>query len=98
MNSSNILNGFAAFKNPDLKAEIEEQADSTTVKRGSVIIREGQYIRQFCLVVKGSIRVFQRSDDAEREITLYYVHPGETCMMTLAAVFFDTPSPSKAVA
>lgn len=33
-----------------------------------------------------------------REILLYYVDPGETCMMSLSACFFNNKSPSQAVA
>ena len=57
---------------------------------------QGQYLNVLPLVVKGSIRVFQQYED--REILLYYVLKGETCIMSLSACFFSTPSQSQAVA
>ena len=48
------------------------------------------------VVITGQIRVFQSRDD--REVLLYYVEPGQTCMMSLSACFFNSQSPSQAVA
>ena len=66
------------------------------MKRGDVIVKQGQYLNVLPLVVKSPIRVFQQYED--REILLYYVVKGETCIMSLSACFFSTPSQSQAVA
>jgi CRP/FNR family transcriptional regulator, anaerobic regulatory protein len=49
-------------------------------------------------VVSGTVRVYQESIDGDREILLYYVNAGETCIESLAACFFNTKNPSKAIA
>jgi CRP/FNR family transcriptional regulator, anaerobic regulatory protein len=97
MDNSNIFKIFSCFTNKDLQNEIVKNSILFTAKKGDVIVREGQFIKMLPLVVRGSIRVFQQSEDGDREILLYYVQPGETCMMSLTACFFESKSPSKAI-
>ena len=49
------------------------------------------------LLTKGSIRVFRQDLDLDREILVYYISPGETCMMSLVASFGDMKSRVNAV-
>ncbi len=97
MNISNISKSFPFFKDIELQKEILKYSTHFTAKKGDIIVREGQFIKMLPLVLRGSIRVFQQSEDGDREILLYYVEAGETCMMSLAACFFETKSPSKAI-
>jgi len=79
-----------------LRKEIEQVAEVLNVKRGETIVREGEYVKVLPFVLSGQIRVFQTKE--EREILLYYVNPGQTCIMSLSACFFNNQSPSQAVA
>lgn len=67
-----------------------------TVNKGDTIVSEGQYLDFLPIVIKGEIRVFQMKDD--REILLYYVREGQTCMMSLSAAYFNNNSASYGVA
>ncbi len=80
----------------ELKEAIIDKSQLLTFQKGDVIVRAGQYVKVLPIVIKGSIRVFQASE--EREILLYYVEPGQTCMMSLSACFFNNESPSTAIA
>ncbi|WP_420400276.1 Crp/Fnr family transcriptional regulator [Flagellimonas sp.] len=91
-----ILKKFHFLTEIELKEELLEHGQILEFKTGDVIVREGQYVKVLPIVLKGTIRVFQTSE--EREILLYYVDPGQTCMMSLSACFFNNQSPSKAVA
>ncbi len=75
--------------------EISENCQLKVFDKKEVVVREGQYITTVPIVVTGSLRVFQAKED--REILLYYVHPKQTCMMSLSACFYDGRSPSQAV-
>ena len=97
MDISHISKSFPFFKDVGLQNEILKNSTLFTAKKGDIIVREGQYIKMLPLVIRGSIRVFQQSEDGNREILLYYVEAGETCIMSLAACFFETKSPSKAI-
>ncbi len=80
----------------ELREEIVEKCDVLTFKKGETIVREGEYVKILPIVLSGHIRVFQTKED--REILLYYVEPGQTCMMSLSACFFNNQSPSQAIA
>lgn len=49
--------------------------------RGSTVFGEGARCIGFPLVLRGSIRVFKRSDEG-RELPLYRVGPGESCVIS----------------
>lgn len=63
---------------------------------GEELLRTGQYIRYVPIVLKGSLKV-TREDDSGREILLYFIRPGESCIMTLFAVRQNHPSLVRAV-
>jgi len=54
------------------------------------ILREGQYVKVIPLVLKGSIKVFSRFED--KELLLYYIQPGESCIMSFSASLKNEPS------
>ncbi len=97
MNYSEIIDQALGFlKEKELKEELYENSEILEFKNGDVIVREGQYVKVLPIVLSGSIRVFHANE--EREILLYYVEPGQTCMMSLSACFYNNQSPSQAVA
>ena len=57
---------------------------------GTVILNEDQSIRVIPIVLKGSLRVM-RTDESGLEILLYYIHPGESCIMSfLGGIHHET--------
>lgn len=64
---------------------------------GVELLRTGQYIKLVPIVLSGSLRVL-REDESGREILLYFIRPGESCIMTLFAVRQNKPSMVRAVA
>ncbi|AWM14096.1 Crp/Fnr family transcriptional regulator [Flavobacterium sediminis] len=95
MDSKTSISQLNLFKEPELKEEIQKNGDIQSFSKDELLIREGQYLKVLPIVLNGSIRVFQTYED--REIVLYYVLPQETCIMSLAACFFNTGSASNAV-
>lgn len=81
---------------PELQALIQEHGQVLETEKGETIVRQGQFLSALPIVLSGSVRVFQQRGD--REIMLYYVMPGQTCMMSLTACFFNNESASQAVA
>jgi len=47
------------------------------------IIREGQYIKVVPIVLNGLVKVFTAEKD--KELLLYYIQPGESCIMSFSA-------------
>ncbi len=64
---------------------------------GDIILQENAYIRAIPLVLKGSIRVV-RTDDEGREILLYTIQAGESCIMSFLGGIHQETSKLKAIA
>ncbi len=64
---------------------------------GDEIITEDAPVRSIPIVTKGSLKVIQ-SDDDYREMVLYYLQPGETCVMSFLAALYNDTSKVKAIA
>lgn len=94
--TENILNTLHFLTEKELKEELLANSKQVSFKKGDVIVREGEYVKVLPIVLSGTIRVYQSGED--REILLYYVEEGQTCMMSLSACFFNNESPSQAVA
>lgn len=52
-----------------------------------VLAEPGKYMQMIPFVLDGLIRVFRNDYDLDREILLYYIPEGQTCMMSLVTSF-----------
>ncbi|MGC3947214.1 MAG: Crp/Fnr family transcriptional regulator [Chryseolinea sp.] len=95
--SSEIFNTLQGFTEPSLRDELLVAGTLITASPGDMLIREGQYLDFLPLVIDGLVRVYSNNDD-DREVLLYYVHPGQTCMMSLSSAYFDYYSAANGVA
>ena len=86
----NPFEKLTMFPEPELQAEMRENGKLVTANKGDILIKEGQRLDFLPIVIRGSIRVYQQSED--REILLYYVRPAETCMMSLSSAYFSNIS------
>jgi len=84
------------FSDRELREELMQKGNIVSLKKGDVIVRDGQYIKFLPIVINGAIRVYQQKED--REVLLYYVRAQETCTMSLAAAYFNNKSTSHGVA
>lgn len=87
---------FYALSAEELREEIAGTATPVHLDAGEYFVREGELCRQFAVLLSGSLRVF-KSSESGRELTLYHVHGGETCLANMLCTFLDLPSPANAV-
>jgi CRP/FNR family transcriptional regulator len=66
---------------PELIQKLQAYSLIKQYKEGDVILNENAYIKAIPIVTKGRIRVI-RTDEDGREILLYYIKPGESCIMS----------------
>ncbi|PAU95109.1 Crp/Fnr family transcriptional regulator [Aliifodinibius salipaludis] len=66
-------------------------------KSGETIVSENAPVRSIPIVTAGSVKVMQ-SDDTYKEMVLYYLQPGETCIMSFLSGLYHDASKVKAVA
>ena len=78
-------------------AELNQSAELAPIPKDTILAKQGKYMKVIPLLTKGSIRVFRQDFDLDREILIYYISPGETCMMSLVASFGDMKSRVNAV-
>ena len=64
---------------------------------GEIIVAEDAPVRSIPIVTSGSIKVLQ-TDDTYKEMVLYYLRAGETCIMSFLAGLYHDTSKVKAVA
>lgn len=85
------------FLEKELQDEILEAGTLKTFKTNEVLIREGQFITNFPLVLKGLIRVSRNNEDGN-ELLLYFLKKNEVCAMSLTCCMTSLRSNVKAVA
>lgn len=79
-----------------LKDEVDAYGQLKKFSAGSVILQEDSYIKSIPLVLNGSLKVM-RTDNDGHEILLYYIVPGESCIMSFLGGIHNETSKIKAV-
>lgn len=69
---------------------IAAEAIEMDVPADSILLKTGNYVQSVPLVIKGLIRVSRNEDD--KELLLYYIHPGEMCVMSFSACCSNSAS------
>jgi CRP/FNR family transcriptional regulator len=82
---------------PELKAKLAELGFQKTFEENEVILRESSYIKAIPIVLQGSLRVMRTEEDG-RELLLYYIKAGESCIMSFLGGIHDDTSKINAVA
>ncbi|MGJ8623378.1 MAG: Crp/Fnr family transcriptional regulator [Yoonia sp.] len=69
----------------DIREELEAGSQIVTVPAGTQIFAPGQTADNLWLLLDGTVKVQQKSETG-REIFLYRVHAGESCVLTTASM------------
>lgn len=80
----------------DLLLVLEQEASVVTVPKGSVLLCKGGSVAAVPIVLKGLIKVDRVEED--RELLLYYIRPGQSCIMSFTAILHQTNSSVLAIA
>lgn len=92
------LKDTAEFKSSkQLSEKLTAFGFTKTFSEGDVILDENSYIKAIPIVTKGSIGVM-RTDDDGRNILLYYIKAGESCIMSFLGGIHNDTSKVKAIA
>lgn len=70
---------------PDIRADLVQGSRIVSVPAGTQVFQPGQSADNLLLLLEGTVRVQQRSDTG-REVFLYRVHAGESCVLTTACM------------
>lgn len=80
---------------PELVEKLQQYSIRKNYPAGNVILNENAYIRAIPIVTRGSIKVI-RTDEDGREILLYYIKSGESCIMSFLGGLHNETSKVKA--
>ncbi|MCL4641322.1 MAG: Crp/Fnr family transcriptional regulator [Olivibacter sp.] len=77
-----VLDQIEEFRSsPQLREMLYANSIQKTYNAGHVILSEHAYIRSIPIVTKGTLKVIRTEEDG-REILLYYIKAGESCIMS----------------
>lgn len=62
---------------------IANEAVEMVIPSDTTLLKTGNYVQSVPLVIEGLIRVSR--NEADKELLLYYIHPGEMCIMSFSA-------------
>jgi CRP/FNR family transcriptional regulator len=98
MKISEFTQAFPAFRNgPEgLLKELLTVSRKQIVPSGTQIYREGDACSAIAFVLSGDIRVYKIGQTG-REITLYEIGPGETCILNASCILSGQAYPANAV-
>lgn len=90
------LNQIAEFKtSPELVEQLYKFSLQKKYDAGSIILNENTNIRAIPIVTKGVLKVIRTEEDG-REILLYYIRAGESCIMSFLGGLHNETSKVKA--
>ncbi len=84
-------------KMPKLKEELLTICNIQTFNAGTVILNEGAYIKAIPLIISGLVKVFKAEPTNGNEVLLYYIKPGESCVMSVTTLIRNQTSRVKAI-
>lgn len=64
--------------------EIEQISTIYNFKKDTTILKENSYVKVVPLVVSGLVKVYKEEENGN-EVLLYYIKPGESCIMSIMA-------------
>lgn len=78
---------------PEFRQLFFQSATLMAIPAGHTIASEGSECQQLALVLSGKVRVYKLADSG-REITLYRITPGDSCVLTASCIMSDNHFPA----
>jgi len=79
---------------PETKERLFEVTQFERLRRGDIAYYQGQLCQNYVMCIEGQTRVFKTSESG-REIMLYQVGAGETCVLTTSCLIAGNPFPAE---
>ncbi|WP_294280989.1 Crp/Fnr family transcriptional regulator [uncultured Chryseobacterium sp.] len=83
------------ISSPELVNKLNQHGTRKSYQEGDIILDENASIRSIPIVMKGMMKVFRTEEDG-REILLYYIKAGESCIMSFLGGMHNEKSIVKA--
>jgi CRP/FNR family transcriptional regulator, anaerobic regulatory protein len=73
-----------------------ENAQEIKIEANQTVFHQGDNCSNYILLTEGSVKVFARSPSG-KEIILYFVKPGEVCVLTTSCLLSNKQYPAEAI-
>ncbi len=95
---ANVHNAFGFIRNCDstIYKEFLSEAIHIQLEKGSRISEQGNDCTHLTLVLRGTARIYTLADSG-REITLYRIEAGQSCILTASCIQSANPFPAFAI-
>lgn len=102
MNKSIARTIFSTFPfleqlDTQIKTDLLSQAQQIKLSAGQFICLEGDFCNHLPMVISGSVRIYKIGESG-REITLYHLEQGDSCIMTASCIISQKSFPAFAIA
>ncbi|NEX19004.1 Crp/Fnr family transcriptional regulator [Thiorhodococcus mannitoliphagus] len=87
---------FLADSDARLREAFFQRAVMARLPAGHIICHDGGECSQLALVLAGRARIYKLGENG-REVTLYRIEPGESCVVTASCILSNRPFPAFAV-
>jgi CRP/FNR family transcriptional regulator len=96
---SRLLASFPELQelDPGHRGDLVGATQFSRLRGGDIAYRQGQQCQNYVMCIEGQTRVFKTSESG-REILLYQVGPGETCVLTTSCLMAGSPFPAESTA
>jgi CRP/FNR family transcriptional regulator len=82
---------------PEIASELVSRCRTVSLAAGTRVFTPGQHPESMLLLLAGQVRV-QQTSESGREVFLYRVHAGESCVLTTACMLADEDYTADAIA
>lgn len=87
------MNNFLGFEQ-ELSDELS-QIEPSEISSDTQILKEHSFIKEIPIVISGSVKVY-KTDQSGKEIILYRILPGQSCILSIASCLNDKESKADA--
>ena len=95
MNAQEILSQLSDSGEP-VNAELFAGAKEVSLPAGSVVFHQGDRCSNYLLILQGGVKVLSRAENG-REIVLYRLGAGDSCVLTTSCLFGNVPYPAEGI-
>ncbi len=88
---------FLLDADKEIKDQVLNHVTVAPIQKGNIIFNEGDECRQMAFILSGIVRVYKTAESG-REITLYRLRSGDTCILTASCILSHANFPAIAIA
>lgn len=87
---------FLNSNNEMLVQQILKHASIASLPKDTLIFDEGSTTNNLAVIISGKVRVYKLAESG-REITIYRINKGESCILTISSILSNLTYPARAV-